>query len=195
MRGATSSLGGLDVLVLNAGVSMWSKLEDVEDLDLFEHLIRINYLSAVRLSHAALPFLRQNRGMIVGLSSLAGRAGIPLRSGYSASKFALTGFLEALRIELRPDVHVLTVFPGMVATEGRSHGLGPDGKPMGRSPRDETRGSMPVERCVDLILEGMHRERREVVMTFQGKLGRWAQLIAPSLVDRIAERWVRTPPK
>jgi len=186
-----SHLGGLDVLICNAGVSMWSRLEDVEDTEVFDYLMQVNYLSVVYLCREALPHLRRNQGMIVGVSSLAAKTGVPTRSGYCASKAAATAFLEALRIEVAPAVKVLVVFPGMVATAFRARSLGPDGSPIGNSPRDESRATMSVDRCVDLILKGIQRERREVVMTFQARVGAWLRLIAPGVVDAMAKKSVK----
>lgn len=188
---AVERLGQVDMLICSAGVGMWARLEDVTDDAVFEHLVRVNYLSVVHLCRAALPHLRQTRGLIVGMSSLAGMAGIPKRAGYSASKFALTGFLEALRIEVKPDVDVLVVFPGMVGTGARAHGLGADGRPLGKSPRDESVRTMPIDVCVDLIIKAIKKGRRDLVMTAQGKVGRWLKLVAPRIVDRLAARSVR----
>lgn len=192
---AVSHLGGLDILVCNAGVSMWSRVEDIADADVFEYLMRVNYLGAVYLCREALPHLRESRGMIVGVSSLAARTGVPFRSGYSASKAALTGFLEALRIELEPAVKVLIVFPGLVATGFRAQSLGPDGSPLGRSPRNENKSTMSIERCVELIVGGIRHERREVVMTLQARIGLWLKIVAPRLVDAMAKRAVMGVPR
>jgi short-subunit dehydrogenase len=161
-------------------------LEDVEDFSWYEAMMRVNYFGSLWCSRYALSHLKARRGLLVGVCSLAGKHGIPGRTAYSPSKFAQAAFFEALRIELRGSgVDVTVVFPGVVATDIRIHGYGPDGKAAGASGLDE-RGAMPVEECVRLIVSAMATRRRELVMTAQGKLGQWMKLIAPSLVDRIA---------
>ena len=114
--------------------------------------------------------------------------GIPQRTAYSPSKFAQAGFFEALRTELLGSgVDVTVVFPGVVATDIRLHGYGPDGRPAGRSGLDE-RNAMPVAQCARQIVEAMRTRRRELVMTTRGKLGLWLKLLAPRLVDRMTLR-------
>jgi short-subunit dehydrogenase len=104
----------------------------------------------------------------------------------SSTKFAMTGFFESLRVELAPvGVSVTIAYPGVVATEVRRHGFDAAGKPAGKSGREEA-GAMSVEECARLIVEGMKRRRRDVMMTAKGKLGRWIKLIAPAMSDRIA---------
>jgi len=126
----------------------------------------------------ALPHLKARRGLLVAVSSLAGKHGIPGRTAYSPSKFAQAAFFEALRVELRgTGVDVTVVFPGVVATDIRIHGYGPDGKAAGVSGLDE-KGAMPVEECARLIAEAMLARRRELIMTAKGKLGQWLKLVA-----------------
>ena len=183
--------GGLDVLVNNAGISMWARFREVTDLSLFERIMRVNYLGTVYSTHYALPHLLASRGLVVGISSLTGKTGVPTRSGYAASKHAMQGFLDSIRIELRgTGVGVLVVSPGFVKTDIRSKVLGPDGKSLEASPRDESVG-MTVEECTSIILRAVDRRAREVVMTPRAKLGMWLKLVAPSVVDRIAARAVR----
>jgi short-subunit dehydrogenase len=136
----------------------------------------------------ALPHLRETRGQIVGISSLAGRTGVPTRTGYSASKHAMTGFFDSLRIELEGSgVAVTMIYPGFVATGIRENATGPDGKPILVSPVKE-KDVMSVEDCVRRIVRAIERREREVVMTARGKIGLWLKLLAPSLVDRLARR-------
>jgi short-subunit dehydrogenase len=183
---AAERFGGIDILVNNAGVSGHALLEDVDDFSWYEAMMRVNYFGSLWCTRYALSHLKARRGLLVGVCSLAGKHGIPGRTAYSPSKFAQAAFFEALRIELRgTGVDVTVVFPGVVATDIRLHGYGPDGKAAGASGLDE-RGAMPVEECVRLIVSAMAARRRELVMTAQGKLGQWMKLIAPSLVDRIA---------
>jgi short-subunit dehydrogenase len=186
IEAAVARFGRIDVLVANAGVSGHARLDEVTDLAWYENMMRINLFGTLWCCHAALPALKASRGLIVGVSSLAGKIGVPGRTAYSASKFAQAGFLEALRSELAPDgVDVTIVYPGIVATRIRYHGFGADGAPAGRSGLDE-RGMMPVETCARQMIEAMAARRRELVMTAKGKLGLWLKLIAPGLVERMA---------
>jgi len=190
-----AELGGVDALVNNAGVSMWARFEDITDLGLFERLMRVNYLGAVYCTHHALPHLKASGGLLVAVSSLTGKTGVPTRSGYSASKHAMQGFFDTLRVELRGSgVDVLVVSPGFVATEVRAKAATATGGQHGASPRDESRGTMSVETCVALMLRAMTRRDRELVMTLKGRLGLCLKLIAPGLVDRIAANAMRERP-
>ncbi len=186
--------GRIDGLVNNAGMSAHAMLEDTPDLAWTEQLMRINHWGSVWCTHAALPQLKASRGRIVAVSSLAGLVGVPARTAYCASKFAMTGFFEALRTELDPQgVSVTIAYPGVVATEIRRRGYDASGRPAGKSGLDE-RGAMPVDECVRLIIDGMDRRRRDVVMSAKGKLGRWLKLIAPSRVDAMARAALNRQP-
>jgi short-subunit dehydrogenase len=137
-------------------------------------------------THAALPQLKASRGRIVAVSSLAGLVGVPGRTAYSASKFALAGFFEALRTELKPaGVSVTIAYPGVVATQTRQRGFNARGEPAGVSGLKED-GAMSVEECARLIIEAMDRRRREVVMTTRGKIGRFLKLLAPGKIEDMA---------
>ena len=185
---ALEAFGRLDTLVNNAGASMWARFEDIEDMSILQRIMQVNYMGAVYCTRHALPHLRASRGRIVGISSLAGRVGVPTRTGYSASKHAMTGFFDSLRIELAESgVTVTMIYPGFVATGIRENAAGPDGKPIRVSPVNEGR-VMSVEDCARRIVAAIERREREVVMTARGKLGLWLKLIAPALVDRIAKR-------
>ncbi len=185
--------GGVDVLVNNAGISMWARFDEITDLSIFERIMRVNYLGTVYCTYHARAALERSHGLIVGISSLTGKTGVPTRSAYAASKHAMQGFLDSIRIELRPrGVDVLVVSPGFVKTDIRARVLGPDGKPLAASPRDESKDTMSVEECTDIIVRAIDTRKREVVMTPRAKLGLWVKLVAPGLVDRLAERAVRT---
>jgi short-subunit dehydrogenase len=185
---AASRFGRIDALINNAGRSAQALFEDVkaEDLAWYEQLMRINLWGSVWCTHAALPWLKQSRGRIVAVSSLAGLVGVPGRTAYSASKFALSGFFEALRAELKTaGVSVTTAYPGVVATQTRHRGFNAAGAPAGASGLREDH-AMSVATCARLILRGMERREREVVMTTRGKLGRWLKLLAPGRVEAMA---------
>lgn len=185
---AVGRFGRIDALINNAGRSAQALFEDVkaEDLGWYEQLMRVNFWGSVWCTHAALPHLKQSRGSIVAVSSLAGLVGVPGRTAYSASKFAMTGFFEALRAELkRAGVSVTTAFPGVVATQIRHRGFNAAGVAAGSSGLKEDH-AMSVQECARLILHGMARRDREVVMTAQGRLGRWLKLLAPATVESMA---------
>jgi short-subunit dehydrogenase len=188
MSGAALAFGGIDVLVNNAGITMWARFEDIGDLSILERIMRVNYMGSVYCTRHALPYLRASKGVLAGISSLAGRTGVPTRTGYSASKHAMAGFFDSLRIELAGSgVAVTMIYPGFVATGIRENATGPDGRPILVSPVREGE-VMGVEECARLIVEALEERRREVVMTARGKIGLWLKLLAPSLVDRIARR-------
>jgi short-subunit dehydrogenase len=185
---AAERFGRIDGLINNAGISAQALFAQVraEDLGWYEQLMRINLWGSVWCTHAALPHLQKSQGRIVAVSSLAGLIGVPGRTAYSASKFAMTGFFEALRAELvGAGVSVTTAFPGVVLTNIRSHGLNAAGKAAGSSGLKEDK-AMGVEECASLILRGMQQRQREVVMTAPGKIGRFLKLLWPAAVERMA---------
>jgi short-subunit dehydrogenase len=183
---AVAQFGRIDALVNNAGRSAHALFEEVEDLGWYEELMRINFWGAVWCTHAALAHLKASSGSIVAVSSLAGLVGVPGRTAYGATKFAMTGFFDALRVELQAaGVSVTTAYPGVVATKIRHHGFDAAGRQPGTSSLKED-AAMPVAECARLIVDGMNRRQREVVMTFKGKAGRYLKLMAPGLVDRLA---------
>ncbi len=192
IRRCVEAYGRIDALINNAGVTMWARFDEVDDISPFEQIMRTNYFGSLYCTHYALPYLKQSRGLIVGISSLAGRNGIPTRSAYAASKHAMAGFFDTIRIELAGSgVSVVMIYPGFVTSEVRQRAYGPDGKPLGKSPVREGE-VMSVETCSRLILRAMSRRQREEVMTLRGKLGLWLKLIAPGLVDRIALKAIQS---
>jgi len=185
---AVARFGRIDTLLCNAGQAMWARAEDVTDWAVFERLMRVNYLGAVYCSLAALPHLRTSGGRLVAVSSLAGKTGVPMRTGYSAAKAALNAFCDSLRIELAGSgVSVTVVCPGFVGTGSRARNLGADGLPLGRSPVDEG-AMMTVAECTRQLLDAAEHRDRELVMTARARLGMWLKLLVPSLVDRMASQ-------
>ena len=185
---AAERFGRIDGLINNAGISAQALFAQVraDDLGWYEQLMRINLWGSVWCTHAALPHLQKSRGRIVAVSSLAGLIGVPGRTAYSASKFAMTGFFEALRAELvGAGVSVTTAYPGVVLTNIRSHGLNAAGQAAGSSGLKED-NAMGVEECASLILRGMQQRQREVVMTAPGTIGRFLKLLWPAAVERMA---------
>jgi short-subunit dehydrogenase len=178
----------IDMLVNNAGITMWANFEDVSDISFYEQIIRVNYLGSVYCTYYALPFLKKTKGQIIGISSLTGKNGVPKRSGYAASKHAMVGFFDTLRIELAEyGIGITMIYPDFVATETHKRALGADGKAIGKSP---VRGSevMSAERCAKLIIQAAATRKRELIMTWRGKVGLWVKLIAPGVVDRVAKK-------
>ena len=127
----------------------------------------------------------------MAVSSLAGKNGLPTRSGYAASKHAMVGFFDSLRIELRETgVTVTLIYPGFVTSEIRKWAYGADGKPLEKSPVRESE-VMTAEECARIMINAIARRKREEVMTLRGKLGQWLKLIAPAVVDRIARKAIQ----
>lgn len=180
--------GRLDTLINNAGLSMWMKFEEVEDLSTLEYLTRVNYFGSMYCTYYALPHLKKTRGRIVAIASVAARTGIPTRTGYSASKHAMVGFFESLRIEVEDDgVSVTIAFPDFVASGMHTRSLGADGQPLGHNPLQVDK-IMTSEECARLTLEGAARRKRQVIMSNRSRFGQWLKLIAPGKVDEIAKR-------
>lgn len=185
---AVGHFGGLDVLVNNAGLSMWARFDELTDLSIYERIMRVNYLGCVWLTHAALPHLKRSRGQVVVIGSLLGLTGGPTRTGYSASKHALMGFYDSLRIELMgTGVDITIVAPDFVVSEIHKRSEGPDGKPLGETPMQEAK-IMTAEECAAMILRGMQGRKRLVIGSLRGKLGRVVRIFAPGLIDRVAKR-------
>lgn len=188
---AVERFGSLDVLINNAGISMHGRFDEVTSLDMFQKLMAVNYLGAVYCTHAALPHLKRSRGLIASISSLQGKTGFPGSTGYAASKHAMQGFFDSLRMELEgTGVGVLVVSPGPVATAIHHRRLGTDGQRLAREDSRPNSGGMSVETCVRLILRAMDRRDREVVMTGGGKLAVLLKPFFPGFVDRQVSRAV-----
>ena len=191
IRKAVETYGKIDMLINNAGITMWALLEEITDLDIFEKIMKVNYLGSVYCTYYALPYLKQSRGRLVAVSSLTGKDGVPTRSGYAASKHAMVGFFDSLRVELiGSGVSVTIIYPGFVDTGVQARGFGPDGRPLGINPLQLNK-IMTVQECARLSIKAMADRRREEVMTLRGKLGQWIKLFAPALVDRIALKAIR----
>lgn len=185
-----AKFGSLDGLIVNAGATMWARFEDIADPAMLERLMQVNYMGAVYCVHAALPHLRRSRGRIVGIASLTALTGVPTRSGYAASKHAMRGFFDSLRIELGDaGISVTMIYPGFVATGIRENATAANGEAAKVDPVDPAK-VMSVEECVAIILPAIESRRREVVMTGRARIAQWLKLIAPGLVDRMAVKAV-----
>ena len=191
VRQAVAAWGPLDALINNAGIDMIARFDEVTDLHIFERLMRVNYLGYVYPTYYALPEIRRSRGRLVAVSSLAGMTGVPTRTGYAASKHAIFGFFDSLRIELAgTGVSVTLVAPDFVLSEIHRRAAGPDGRPLGHSPMQES-SIMTAEQCARHIVKAMQKRQRLRILSLRGRLGRYVRLVAPGLIDAITARAVR----
>ncbi|MFY9116705.1 MAG: SDR family oxidoreductase [Bacteroidales bacterium] len=176
--------GRLDILVCNAGLSMRALFKDL-DLSVIRQLMEVNFWGCVYCTKYAMPALLKTKGSLVGVTSIAGFKGLPGRTGYSASKFALNGFLDTLRTEhLYDGLHVMTFAPGFTASNVRIAALTADGSPQGKTPRKEERMMTP-ERVAQRMLQGIRKRKNLLVLTPLGKATVWTSKFFPGLVTRL----------
>lgn len=184
MDQTVKNFGQIDVLINNAGISMRAIFEEV-DLKVLSEVMDINFWGTVFCTKHALPALLKSKGVIVGVSSIAGYKGLPGRTGYSASKFAMQGFLESVRVEnLYKGLSVLIACPGFTASNIRSVARSKDGLPQGESPMDE-KNIMQPEQVAQAILRAVEQRKRTLVLTTQGKFTVWLAKHFPALADRL----------
>lgn len=182
------TFGGIDILINNAGVSMRALVNDL-DVEVIRKVMDVNFFGAVYCTKFALPSLIERKGTIVGVSSIAGYRGLPGRSAYSASKFALQGWLEALRTEmLEEHVHVMWVCPGFTTSNIRHAALDPKGNPYGETSMDEGK-MMPAHEVAQHILVAIEKKKRTLVMTFNGKRTVLMNRFFPSLTDKLVRKF------
>ena len=176
--------GQIDILINNAGMSMRSMFAEA-DVDVIKKLMEVNFYGAVHATKYALPHITRTKGSIVAISSIAGYRGLPVRTGYSASKFAMNGFFEALRTELlHTGVHVLVACPGFTQSNIRFSAIDGSGASTGETVRDEA-NMMTAEECAEHIVKAIKNRKRDLVLTAQGKLAVWLNKLWPSMADRI----------
>ncbi len=176
--------GKIDILINNAGISMRALFEEV-DLKVIKQLMDVNFWGTVYCSKYALPHLIATKGSIVGVSSIAGYKGLPGRTGYSASKFAMQGFLEVVRIEnLKKGLHVLIACPGFTASNIRKTALAKDGKQQGETPRDENK-MMSADEVANRIIKGIKARKRTIIMSTDGILTVMLNNFFPAWVDKL----------
>lgn len=181
---AVDNFGGIDVLICNAGISMRALFDNL-DLSVLHRLMDVNFWGTVYCTKFALPYLQQSKGSLVGISSVAGIHGLPGRTGYSASKFAMTGFLEAIRIEnLKKGLHVMVACPGFTASNVRFSALTADGSQQGATPREENKMMTP-EQVAHIVARGIARRKRLCLMEGEGRGTHFLKKIAPGLVDKL----------
>jgi len=181
---ANNSFQRIDVLVNNAGISMRALFKDL-DLLVLRNLMDVNFWGAVYCTKFALPELLKNQGSVVGVSSIAGYRGLPGRTGYSASKFALNGFLESLRVEnLKTGLHVMVASPGFTASNIRNVALAKDGTSQGETSMDEAK-MMSSDQVAEIIVRGVELRKRSLIMTAQGKLTVFLNKVLPAYLDAL----------
>ncbi|MBI9034737.1 MAG: SDR family oxidoreductase [Bacteroidales bacterium] len=178
--------GQIDVLINNAGISMRALFKDV-DLEVIKKLMDVNFWGTVYCTKYAMPHLLKSKGTVVGVISIAGYIGLPARSGYGASKYAVRGFLDTLRVEnLHTGLNVLVVAPGFTSSNIRNVALTADGSMQGETPRDETK-MMSSEAVALKIFNAVKKKRKELILTFiEGKFTVFLNKWAPRLMDKLA---------
>ncbi|MDR2927187.1 MAG: SDR family oxidoreductase [Cytophagaceae bacterium] len=194
VRTTVKTFGKIDILINNAGLSMRALFKDVE-LDVLKKLMDVNFWGTVYCTKFAFPYLMSSKGSVVGISSVAGYVGLPARTGYSASKFAMNGFLETLRTEnLKTGLHVLVAAPGFTASNIRKAALTANGTPQGETPRKEER-MMSAERVAQHIIRAVEKRKSKIILTFgEGKFTVFVNKWFPSLVRCISYRKMRREP-
>ncbi len=190
--------GRIDVLINNAGITMRALFEDV-DMDVIRKVMDINFYGVLYATKYCLPEIMKNRGSVIGISSIAGYRGLPGRTGYSSSKFALNGFLEVLRTEmLKKGVHVMTACPGFTTSNIRKRSLTKDGSLQGDSPRDEAK-MMSAEECAQHIYRATIKRKNILILTTQGKftvfLNKWLPGLTDKLVYNVMAKEANSPLK
>lgn len=190
MEQAVETFGRIDTLINNAGISMHARFDQLSDVHAVDRITRINYFGSVYCTWYALPYLKRSHGRIVGVSSITGKNGVPTRTLYAATKHAMAGFFDSLRIELKSEgVTVTMVYPGFVATDIAERALGPDGQPLGTRPVKKE-FAMPADECARQIIAAAAARKREVIMRKKAKLGMLAKIFFPERVDEIARRTI-----
>lgn len=184
MQHAVDTFGGIDVLICNAGLSMRALFDDC-DLKVLHRLMDVNFWGTVNCTKYALKWLQQSRGSLVGISSVAGIHGLPGRTGYSASKYAMTGFLDTIRVEnLKKGLHVMTACPGFTASNVRFSALTADGSQQGETPRNEDKMMTP-EQVAHIVARGIRRRKRLCLMEWEGRGTHLLKKFFPGLVDKL----------
>ena len=185
--------GRIDILINNAGISMRATFEDLS-LSVIKELMDVNFWGTVYCTKYALPHLLESKGSVVGVISIAGFKGLPARTGYSSSKYAIRGFLDALRVEhLHDGLHVMVFAPGFTSSNIRNVALTADGSQQGETPRDETKMMSP-ERVAKLLGRGIRRRRRQMILTSLGKATVFINRTFPTLVDKIEYMFLKKEP-
>jgi short-subunit dehydrogenase len=188
IQSTIDKLGDIDILINNAGISMRALVTDLT-LDVIKRVMDVNFYGAVYCTKHALPSIIRKKGTIVGISSIAGYRGLPGRSAYSASKFALQGWLEALRTELlEKDVNVMWVCPGFTTSNIRNVALNAQGSEVGENAMNEGT-MMSAAECASHIITAIEKRKRTLVLTFTGKRTVFMNRFFPSLTDKLVYKF------
>lgn len=183
------TFGRIDILVNNAGLSMRAMFKDL-DLQVIHRLMDVNFWGTVNCTKFALPYLLESKGSVVGVISIAGYSALPARTGYSASKYAIRGFLDTLRIEhFKDGLNVLVYAPGYVSSNVRNAALTADGSPQGETPLDEGK-LMSAEETALKMAKALRRRKSEVTLTALGKVTVIGRHIIPRIADRITYKYI-----
>ncbi len=181
---AIEAYGSIDTLICNAGITMRALFEDL-DLSVFEKVMDINFMGTIYYVKYALPHILDAKGSIIGISSINGHRGTPARSAYTASKYAMEGFLESLRTEvMHRGVHIMSVSPGFTASNIRNTALTENGDVQGGSPRDEGK-MMSSDQVAQAVFKAHQKKKRDIVLTVQGKVAVFLNKWMPTLMDKI----------
>lgn len=176
--------GSIDILINNAGMSMRAMFDEL-DIKVLKELMDVNFWGTVYMTKFALPYIKKSKGTIAGISSIAGYRGLPARTGYSSSKFAMQGFLESLRTELlHTGVNVMWASPGFTASNIRNVALGANGSAQKETPLAEDK-LMSAETCAGIIFDGIQKRKRTIVMTTQGKATVFLNKLFPAFMDKM----------
>jgi len=193
VEACVARFGGIDILINNAGISMRASFNDL-DLNVLKRVMDVNFWGAVYCTKYALPHLLASKGSVAGVSSISGFKGLPARTGYSASKFAIRGFFETLRIEhLYDGLHVMIIAPGFTASNIRFSALTADGSPQGETPRNEEKMMSP-EAVAKHIIKGIRKRKNLIILTLQGKAVVWIDKFFPNFVDRMEYKVMKREP-
>jgi short-subunit dehydrogenase len=186
--------GKIDVLINNAGISMRAIFNQTE-LDVMQKIMDVNYWGTVYCTKFAMPWLLKSKGSLVGVISVGGYIGLPGRSGYSASKFAVRGFLQTIRVEnMKTGLHVMIAAPGFTSSEIRKAALNGNGQQQGETPRNENK-MMSAEECAGHIYKAVQKRKRELVLTFaEGKLTVFLSKFFPRFIDKMSYKMFSREP-
>jgi short-subunit dehydrogenase len=191
---AFATFGRIDVLINNAGISMRALFHNT-NMDVMRQTMNVNYWGTVYCTRFALPHLLKAKGSLVGVISIGGYVGLPGRSGYSAAKFAVRGFLQSIRVEnLKNGLHVLIAAPGFTASEIRKSALVANGEKQGETPRNEDK-MMSAEECAAHIWSAVEKRKRELVLTFlEGKFTVFLSKFLPGFVEKLSYKMFSREP-
>ena len=192
IRQTVERFGGIDYMILSAGVSMWARFDQIRDLSIFRRIMEVNFLGMVNCLHPALDHLKRSRGAIVAISSTQAVMGVPNHSGYTASKHALRGFLETLDLELEGRVRILQVMPGWVRGTGlRMSAYSAGGTPMGDSRRGHHRNSVSLSDCTRLIVKELESRKKDLYIPAKLAFVPWLKLLARGWLRKKVKRAIQ----